>query len=131
MDMMDAVNISLSSDESAPADQRVAVWYIFPHDKVDVLRKFLDDEYRDDSTVTEGDIIHSGSVVLDDDMLKNLVQKTRLEPWTIFQRPGDTVFIPAYCPHMVCWFHALLRRLPLSLIDQLGPEPGMDNQDRH
>lgn len=116
MDMMDAINMSLTSDENVPAEQRTAVWYIFPHDKVDVLRNYLNEKYKDDRTAQAGDIIHSASVVVDDDMLKDLAKKTRLEPWTIYQRPGDTVFIPAYCPHMVCCYYASSSGL-LSVMD--------------
>lgn len=96
MDVMDAINISLSGDETGSA-----LWYIFPADKVDTLRDYLNNRYKDIPNAPTGDIIHSGCVVFDEEMLQDLAQKTYLVPWVIHQQPGDMVFVPSRCPHMV------------------------------
>lgn len=107
MDVMDAINISLSGDETGSA-----LWYIFPADKVDILRNYLNNRYKDSPNAPKGDIIHSGCVVFDDEMLHDLAQKTYIMPWVIHQRPGDMVFVPSRCPHMVSGIPLILNWLP-------------------
>lgn len=101
MDMTDAVNISLFAKKTGNEDDCVAVWYIFPADRATDLRSYLEDKYKDDPTAPKRDVIHGGWVVFDEEMLLDLMRKTRLQPWRIYQHPGDMVFIPSRCPHMV------------------------------
>ena len=104
MDVSDAINVVVAEDENVNnEDDREAVWYIFPSDEQSVcnLREYLQEKFKDDQRASEGDIILGGWVVLNDEILKDLKQKTGIRPWIIRQRLGDAVFVPSRCPHMV------------------------------
>lgn len=109
MDMMDAVNLSLSANKTAKADELSAEWMIFPADRVDELRSWLTNKFKDDPEAPkEGDIIHSAWVVFTGEMLSQLFQETGIKAWKIEQHPGDAVFIPSRCPHMVRYYSLCL-----------------------
>lgn len=114
---MDAVNVSLSADQSDSSQDPVAVWHIFAAHDCEKLRTYLDAVYKDDPNRPEGDIIHSQTVFLTDEMLAELDTQVGVRPFVVRQAPGDTVFIPSRCPHQVCFvpFHCSLTCAYLSL----------------
>jgi lysine-specific demethylase 3 len=91
MDMTDAVNIMLWTKGSA-------VWHIFSAKDAPTLRDFLRDDvgYRG-----PGDSIHSQGIYITPAMLDRLQKKHNICPYTITQRCGEAVFIPAGCTHQV------------------------------
>jgi hypothetical protein len=110
MDLTDAVNIMIWAAENH-GEPGYAVWHIFPAVTSSTLRTFL----RDDVGITgPGDPIHSQTIYMTPAMLERLFVKHAIRPYTIRQRPGEAVFIPAGCPHQVGFFIFHLF-LPLSL----------------
>ena len=95
LDMADAVNmITWTIDPSRPS----AVWHIFPRESKTDLRKFLIETYPDHG---DEDPIQSQSFYLTDAHLRRLAEDHDVVPWTIEQRLGDLIVIPAGCPHQV------------------------------
>lgn len=103
VDNSDAVNM-LSDSVIDPATAKCsASWVIFPSDEHSyrILHTYLEERFKDDPRTKEGDIIHSQWVVITKPMLKELKEVYGLRPWEIEQKPGDSIFIPSRCPHMV------------------------------
>lgn len=127
MDMMDAINISLYGG-GIPAE-----WFIFPSDEksIQLLREYLQELYVDDPRAQEGDVIHGQWVVFTNSMLKDLWMKKGVKPWRFHQHPGDAVYIPSRCPHMVSRFLIPISAFSLKLCCDLGPQRILDNQDSH
>ena len=95
LDVADAVNLATwTIDASRPS----AVWHIFPRGSVTELRKFLKEIFPDHG---DDDPIHSQSFYLTDAQLERLAEDHDVVPWTIEQRLGDLIVIPAGCPHQV------------------------------
>lgn len=103
MDLMDAINVSLSADKTDSSQDPVAVWHIFAANDCAKLRTYLDAKYKDDPNRPEGDLIHSQQIYFTDDMVAELEAHTGVRPWIIHQAPGDAIFIPSRCPHQVCF----------------------------
>ncbi|KAH7917085.1 hypothetical protein BV22DRAFT_988083, partial [Leucogyrophana mollusca] len=97
-DITDAVNLLVFAANFTDGRPGYALWHIFPRQATAALCKFLINEghFRD-----TGDPIHSQSVYLTPSMLSDLAAKYGVQPYTIVQRVGDAVFIPAGCPHQV------------------------------
>lgn len=96
LDVTDAFNLMVwSTDSSSPA----ALWHIFPADSTEKLKVFLRE------TVRQGleplDPVHCQAHYLSKGMLAELASKYGVRPWTVHQRTGDMVFIPAGCAHQV------------------------------
>jgi hypothetical protein len=98
MDLTDAINVMVwaAQKEGKPG---YALWHIFPAAASSILRKFLLEELGFSGT---GDPIHSQTIYLTPAALDDLAHKYDIRPYTILQRPGQVVFIPAGCAHQVC-----------------------------
>jgi hypothetical protein len=96
MDLTDAVNVMVwaAQKDGSPG---YAVWHIFTSAVSDTLRKFL----REEGSTGPGDPIHSQTVYLTPTMLQSLATNYQVRPYTIYQHPGEAVYIPAGCAHQV------------------------------
>jgi hypothetical protein len=100
LDVTGAINIMLYAtclDDGRPGG---AIWHIFPLASQFVLREFL----RNERTVEPGgpgDPIHNQTTYLTPALLELLDKKHGIRPYIFHQTPGDTIFIPASCPHQV------------------------------
>ncbi|KAI0055412.1 Clavaminate synthase-like protein, partial [Artomyces pyxidatus] len=97
-DITGAVNVSLYSTTKLTGEPGAAVWHIFHRADSDTVRQFIKSlpGYNE-----EGDPIHNQSTYLTPEMLLSLAQQHKVVPYTIYQRPGDAIFIPAGSPHQV------------------------------
>ena len=103
MDLTDAVNIMLWAARLPDGNPGCALWHIFPAEASSPLRTFLKNDGGFDQA---GDPIHSQSIYLTPGMLETLATKYAVHPFTIWQRPGEAVFIPAGCAHQVsCYLY--------------------------
>lgn len=96
MDMADAINIMLYSEQDPDGQPGCAAWDIYPAEASEQIRQFL----REKNPKVSLDPIHSQQFYLDEAMKKELLAKDVLG-WRIYQEPGDAVFIPAGCAHQV------------------------------
>ncbi|RPD78042.1 hypothetical protein L226DRAFT_458614 [Lentinus tigrinus ALCF2SS1-7] len=95
LDVTDAINVlPWCADRKSVA----AVWHIFDANCAGDLWQFLHDTHPN---LRSCDPIHSQCVYLSDDMLASLASQYGVRPWTIHQRYGQAVFIPAGCAHQV------------------------------
>jgi hypothetical protein len=102
LDVTAVVNIMLYAADHPDGSPGLAVWHIFPEDATSVLREFLLEE----PTVGFnglGDPIHNHVIYLNPPLLALLARKCGIQPYTIYQAPGDAVFIPAGCAHQVSY----------------------------
>jgi hypothetical protein len=100
LDVTSAVNIMLYSAEHADGRPGTALWHIFPSAAKPTLRDFI----RSEPTIGfegPGDPIHNQTIYLTPALLQLLFDKHKLRPFTIHQKPGEAVFIPAGCAHQV------------------------------
>lgn len=97
MDVTDAANI-LHWAPSSSNDPGCAVWHLFPADSTPLLRKFL---VQVAGFNGPGDPIHSQQFYLTPGLLDRLWVDFGVKPYVIRQYVGQTVFIPAGCPHQV------------------------------
>jgi lysine-specific demethylase 3 len=100
LDVTAAVNIMLYAADHPDGSSGLAVWHIFPASATSDIRKFLLQE----ETVGfngPGDPIHNHDIYLDPPLLALLASKYGIQPYTIYQAPGDAIFIPAGCAHQV------------------------------
>ena len=96
VDVADAVNLTTwTIDASRPS----ALWHIFPRESVRGLRDFLMESNPDHA---DEDPIQCQSFYITDAQLERLAEAHGIVPWTIEQRLGDLIVIPAGCPHQVC-----------------------------
>jgi lysine-specific demethylase 3 len=97
-DLTDAVNImtwSAPFPDGTPGD---ALWHIFPPWTAEILSSFL----RAKTGFTKpGDIIHWQTTYVTPALLECFFVEHGIRPYTIYQRPGQAVFIPAGSPHQV------------------------------
>jgi hypothetical protein len=96
LDLTDAVNVMLwaNMSDSEPA----ALWHIFWPQDAEILRKFL---IQDIGFHGFGDPIHSQMFYLTPSMLHHLHNQHNIQPYTIYQRPGEAIYIPAGAAHQV------------------------------
>jgi lysine-specific demethylase 3 len=98
-DLTDAVNImvwSANFPDGTPGD---ALWHIYPPWAAEILSGFLRVRagFRG-----QGDPIHSQTICMTPSLIELFFVEHGIQPYTIYQRPGQAVFIPAGCPHQVC-----------------------------
>lgn len=98
MDLTDAVNIMMWSAYDDTGSPGPAIWHIFPAEVSNKIRDFLRAEGGFSGS---GDPIHSQSVCLIPRWLARLETEYEVRPYTIHQKPGEAVFIPAGCAHQV------------------------------
>ncbi|CAO1620852.1 unnamed protein product [Sympodiomycopsis kandeliae] len=117
MDIADAVNImyyaapcATTQEEEESEDDEYseekkkrsgsAAWDIFPARDSHKIRDYLRRTRK--GVPTWEDPIHSQKYFLDNDDRRSLWTSYGVRSWRIYQRPGDSVFIPAGCAHQVC-----------------------------
>ncbi|KAI0063956.1 hypothetical protein BV25DRAFT_1800975, partial [Artomyces pyxidatus] len=98
MDITDAVNIMAYAEPFPDGRPGSARWDIFPQASVGKLREFL---RVHGGFKGVGDPIHSQTIYLTPTLLKTLEEQHGIRPYTIYQIPGQAVYIPAGCPHQV------------------------------
>lgn len=99
MDLTDAMNTMTWSAKDDTGSPGVAIWHIFPAEDSDKIRQFLREQ--EDFSSGLGDPIHSQSLCLTPRYLARLEAEHGVHPYTIHQKPGNAVFIPAGCAHQV------------------------------
>jgi hypothetical protein len=100
LDVTSAVNIMLYAADLTDGSPGGAIWHIFPSAAQPILREFL----RTESTIgiqESGDPIHNQAIYLTPTLLQLLAERHDVRPFSIHQRPGDAIFIPAGCAHQV------------------------------
>ncbi|KAJ3542652.1 hypothetical protein NM688_g5948 [Phlebia brevispora] len=102
LDLTDAVNIMTWAAPKADGTPGGAIWTIWPSAYREQLREFLLTDVNIEHNVsTDGDPIHCQKYYLGPSLLTHFYQRYHIRPYTIFQRAGEAVFIPAGCPHQV------------------------------
>jgi hypothetical protein len=100
MDLTDAVNVMVWAANCRDGSPGYALWHIFLPEAAEILRRFFEEE---GFVVGSGDLIHLQNIYVHDGMLKRLADKYNIRPYTIRQYTNQAVFIPAGCPHQVCY----------------------------
>lgn len=103
LDITDAVNILMHVSANGPPNPKYkdlpegtgAIWDIFPPSAADPIREYLHKARKEKTD----DPIHRQMFYLTDNDIANLDPKDR--PYRIYQKLGESVFIPAGCPHQV------------------------------
>ena len=128
-DMADAVNVLLHVQSEAMMksaneggidlsflpghhDEVGAVWDLFHRSDAKCLEEWIRKKWG------PGCAIHDQEVFLRKADLELLKKETGIEPWRIYQREGDAVFVPARCPHQV----RNLRPCVKVAVDFVSPE---------
>ena len=113
LDVTDAANILTW----APApDEPGAIWHIFDRHDTTRVRQAI---RALGLCSTEVDPIHSQSVYLGDNDLAAMAERFKVRPWTIRQRVGDLIVVPAGSLHQVtCVQHG---RIPYDELIVLAP----------
>ncbi|KAH9918847.1 uncharacterized protein B0H18DRAFT_831699, partial [Fomitopsis serialis] len=101
LDLADAVNLMTWAAMDADGAEGGAVWHIWHASHLPQLRQFLlsDQVIKHDPTL--GDPVHSAQHYLDASAIERFRARYGLLPYTIFQRRGEAVFIPAGSAHQV------------------------------
>ncbi|KAI0715183.1 hypothetical protein C8Q76DRAFT_768217 [Earliella scabrosa] len=97
LDMSDAVNILTYASTTYDGSAGHATWHIFAPEDSKSIRAFL----RARHDARDGDPIHNQEYYLTPSMLRELEAQYSVRPYTIRQRVGQAVFIPAGCAHQV------------------------------
>jgi hypothetical protein len=124
-DLTDAVNVMLWAAPLPDGKPGCAVWHIFSAEASSSLRTFMRNHLGFDQP---GDPIHSQSIYLTPGMLDTLAKKYTVRPFTIWQHPGEAVFIPAGCAHQVS--HHLTRENSNELALHEGQQHVRCDQNR-
>jgi hypothetical protein len=98
LDITDALNVMLWAACLEDGGIGCAVWHIFRAEDAPKLRQFL---WEHTGFKGPGDPIHSQYIYLTPALLQLLFELFDIQPFTIYQRPGEVVFIPAGCAHQV------------------------------
>lgn len=113
MDLSDAINILVRTENSSTGDQGGALWHIFSREDTARLSEILKSH---PSYPREGNPIHQQTIYLTSLELARLEELHGIIPYSIIQRAGQAVCIPAGCAHQVCnVFDAPLSVLILNL----------------
>ncbi|KAI7877879.1 uncharacterized protein EV154DRAFT_472170 [Mucor mucedo] len=98
-DITDAVNVMYYADDETARDKPKAasVWHIFPHDQIGQLQEYIR-QYKDCDHLHP---IFDHAFYLTEQDLVRLEAEFGVVPYTVYQNPGDAVFIPAGCAHQV------------------------------
>ena len=102
LDVTSAVNLMLYAVEHADGSPSGALWHIFGPAAAPVLRQFIQSEAAAASDGQAGDPIHDQKTYLTPALLDKLATIHGIHPYTVIQRPGDAIYIPAGCAHQVC-----------------------------
>ena len=108
LDATCAVNLlswTLSGDLNCPG----AEWQIFDPDDLGVLRNYLRAKLQGRGEIDDTDPVHAQQTYLTEEMLCEL-KVVGVRPYTIKQRFGDAVFIPAGAAHQVRGCSSTVRR---------------------
>ena len=126
IDITDAVNIMVWSSPTRQ-QSNYALWRIFPQTASAAICEYL----RKHAGFTgPGHPIHSQTIYSTDSMLMELEAKYGVRPFTIHQRVGEAVFIPAGCAHQVCHTPKIIDVPSLILFLLLkGQQSGRYHQD--
>jgi hypothetical protein len=98
LDITDALNVMLWAANLEGGHSGYAVWHIFRAEDALKLRQFL---WKHAGFKGPGDPIHSQYIYLTPALLQLLYDLFGIRPFTIYQYPGEVVFIPAGCAHQV------------------------------
>jgi hypothetical protein len=98
VDASDAINLMVHAE---PRMTGYAEWIIFTRGDTERLREFLKPQGGVESQLPE-DPIHGQRVFLTQEHLRE-ISALGIVPYTVHQRVGETVFIPAGCAHQVCF----------------------------
>ncbi|KAG2229914.1 hypothetical protein INT48_008295 [Thamnidium elegans] len=98
-DMTDAVNVMYYADNNTSKAVPVAsaLWHIFPYESFEKVGSYIAGHKEIGSLHP----ILDHAFYLGQDDLKALEQEYNVVPFTLYQNPGDTVYIPAGCAHQV------------------------------
>ncbi|KAJ3537342.1 hypothetical protein NM688_g6705 [Phlebia brevispora] len=102
LDMTDAVNILTWAAPQPDGTSGGAKWTIWPAAYRSQLRDFLaTDQLIQHDLMKDGDPIHCQKYYLGPSLLARFHQRYGIRPYTIFQRVGEAIIIPAGCAHQV------------------------------
>lgn len=95
-DMADAVNVMLHAEAQANGEDGFARWELFAPEDVPKLTEYLQERFGGDDPISEADIS------ITKELLEEIWSELGIRPYTIQQRVGQAVIIPALVPHYVC-----------------------------
>lgn len=98
-DITDAVNVMYYADDHTNMEKpkSASIWHIFPHHQLDLIQAYIK-KYKDCQNLHP---IFDHAFYLTENDLDQLKKEFGVIPFTIYQNPGDAVFIPAGCAHQV------------------------------
>src|SRR5882762_10214153 len=97
MDLTDAINMMVWAAVHRNRRPGCAIWHIFSAADTHLLCKFLKEVC---SFKGPGDPVHSQWIYLTPRLLELLFKLYHIQPYTIYQYPGQAVYIPAYYTDM-------------------------------
>jgi len=92
LDITDAFNLMTFAD----GVDGCAIWLIFARSDAAALAEWLHE-----SKGLSDNPIHQHIIFLDSADLDDLFEKKGVRPYVIHQRPGELIFIPAGCAHLI------------------------------
>lgn len=98
-DVTSAYNVALDIEENEDGTPGFALWHIWPPWSSKKLEQYI--LKKGLALAEDGSPIHGQRVYLDENHIQEMSAITGLKPFTIQQRKGDAVFIPANCAHQV------------------------------
>jgi hypothetical protein len=96
-DITDAINVMVWAAQCSDGKPGYALWRLFHPSVSHIVLRFLHEE----GFVGPEDLINAQCVYFDEDMLERLAIRHGVRPHTIYQHPGEAVFIPAGWAHQV------------------------------